>query len=484
MEILLQERSADSLRYSVSSDDPSRRPIYVSTKSEDRELQPRERQALISDARDQLRVFPLAGFLLRKHLQSVAFYRFRAATPNREFNDRLTRRIKRWSRRTQCDAAGRQSLDELLYLMELHRAVDGDVGILLLRNNKIQLIEGDRIRSDNFPADGAGSPLPFIAENVPETPESGNRWVHGVKINRFGAALAYAVSRRNEFGGFVHEKVISAAHMKLLGYLTRKDQIRGISLHAPAANMFAKLGESVDLAVSKMKLDVSLGMATFREKSTILASAQKQEEDQAAYDAQADKARESFGPGLTMFDLATGEDIRMIESQHPSQNFQSFCENVLRMLFASYDIPYSFFDGSKTNYYGSEGEFEQYIDSVERKQKPTIEILNEMTFDWLVRNWILDPVDPLELPNGWTMEDLYDDCGWSGAGLPSWRMFRRVKEMSIAVGAGFISPSEMVSEYGYDFKKNLDDLAELIDYAQGKGIALPFGREQKTNLGL
>ena len=70
--------------------------------------------------------------------------------------------------------------------------------------------------------------------------------------------------------------------------------------------------------------------------------------------------------------LKVGEDAEFMESSNPSQNFQSFCESIIRMIFAALDVPFSFYDGSKTNFYGSEGEFEQYLDSVEKKQEPTI----------------------------------------------------------------------------------------------------------------
>ncbi|MBQ8285400.1 MAG: hypothetical protein IJZ10_03770, partial [Thermoguttaceae bacterium] len=71
----------------------------VSSRSEDRELTPEKRQALLSEARDQLRNFSLAGFALRKHLQFVSFYRFAAGTPDERFNADLTRRVERWKSR-------------------------------------------------------------------------------------------------------------------------------------------------------------------------------------------------------------------------------------------------------------------------------------------------------------------------------------------------------------------------------------------------
>ena len=446
-----------ALSYDATKTDRARRPVMVSSRSEDKVLDARGRSIVISDARDAVRNFTLAGFVVRKHLQSIAYYRFSAGTPDRAFNDQLERLIKRWSRRENCDAARRHSFDELINLIEFHRAVDGDVGILALASNHIQIIEGDRIRT---PMDKIG------AED----------WFNGVKVNKYGRALKYGIARRTP-AGFEDERIIDADNLRLIGYYIRQDQIRGVSLHAPAANLFAKLYESVDLALAKQKLEQCMGLATILNEPSL--------NDPMSLEGRRDEINQrltdTFG-GITNIELVAGEDIKAFESNNPSSNFQAFCEQVLRMVFAAYDIPYSFYDGSKTNYYGSEGEFEQYIDSIERKQKPTIEALNEITFGTLIPNWIAE--GRITLPSGWDLEDLADDSGWSGAGLPSWRMYRHIKDLIPAISAGMISPEYAAGEYGFSLRKNIDDLAEAVEYGREKGLELPFGSVKSTNLGL
>ena len=102
------------LRYDAVKADRIRRSPYYSTKSEDRELSARERQLLISQARDALRNFTIAGFALRKHLQSMAFYRFSAGTPNDDFNRKLETLVRLWKKRSNCDAANRHNFDTLI----------------------------------------------------------------------------------------------------------------------------------------------------------------------------------------------------------------------------------------------------------------------------------------------------------------------------------------------------------------------------------
>lgn len=457
------------MKYEAATRTNARRPVYYSTKSEDQELQPRERQTIISDSRDMLRNFTLAGFVIRKHLQQIAYYRFNAGTPDRDFNSRLEKRISQWMRAENCDASRRHSFDELLYLHESARATDGDSGILKLNDNRLQLIEGDRIRQ---PTD------PEIVGRYPQD------WIHGVKVGRFGEAKLYAIHRRNPSGGFVFERIVRSDDLELNGYYTRADQVRGVSLTAPAARMFALLYESLDLALAKIKMEQALGIKTvfkddygFSDDSNPITNESRSEEI-------ADNAKKVYGSDILHFNLREGEDAQVMESNNPSSNFMQFCEMVLRMIFAAFDIPYSFYDGSKTNYYGSEGEFEQYVDGIERKQSPTIAMLDRMSFDWLIYNWTMDQNDPLLIPHGWTIDDLRNDCGWSGAGLPSWRMYRNIKNMTEAINAGLLSPISLAGDYGYDWRKNLDDLATVLDYARSKNLDLSIGKVGAVNVGL
>lgn len=454
-----------ALRYDAIEPAPTRRPIYVSGKSEDRELATHNRQRLISEARDQIRNFSLAGFALRKHLQFVSYYRFTADTPNREFNAALERRVERWKRRDQCDAARRSNFDELITIIETHRALDGDVGVLRRSDNRLQIVEGDRIRN----------PRPTLGAPVDPA------WINGVKTNKQGRAIEYAIWGRNPGGTFDFERTVSARDFDLLAYRFRRDQVRGVSLFAPAVKMISYLYDGLDYALAKLKLEQMVGLVTKLDDGGNLAGIEKTDGDQID-----EQARERFGKDLLHVALKVGEDAAFMESKNPSENFQHFCENVLRMIFAALDLPYSFYDGSKTNFYGSKGEFEQYLDTVEKKQLATIETLDEWIYQWLLPNWLTDPADPFygALPAGWTLDDLRGDVGWRGSGLPSWRLFEYVKETQAAINGGLINPFNLADSFGESITKNLQSLRDLQKLADEYGIALPYGKDAAVNIGL
>ena len=347
-------------------------------------------------------------------------------------------------------------------ILESHRAIDGDVGVLKRADGRIQLIESDRIAT---PTDFGADPS----------------WVNGVKLDADGAAIAYSICRRKEYGGFEFERVVDARNFDLPAYLTRADQIRGVSLFAPAVEMVSYLYDGLSYALAKLKLEQILGLkTTLSDGESIVASYDEQTTDDA--DSISRKAAETFGSDVMHLALKVGEDAQFMESSNPSQNFQSFCESIIRMIFAALDVPFSFYDGSKTNFYGSEGEFEQYLDSVEKKQAPTIATLNGWIFDWLLPNWIIDGL--IDLPTGWTIDDLRGDVGWRGSGAPSWRLFRNVKEVQAGISAGLVSPLRVADSYGEDMLRNIDELAQIRRYSASQDVFVPYGEEQKINNGL
>ena len=461
---------ASRLGYEAVEPSPTRRPIYISSRSEDAELPFQKRRALVSEARDQQRNFALAGFALRKHLQFVSYYRFSAETPSREFNRLLENRVQAWKRRENCDVARRSNFDELITIIESHRTVDGDVGVLRMADGRLQIVEGDRIKNP-----------PEVGEYLTTEDKRGERWCGGVLTARTGRARQYSIYRRTDSGAMEFERTVEAQNFDLFAYRNRRDQVRGVSLFAPAVKMISYLYDGLDYALAKIKLEQMMGLVTTLDDGGSLADVETTNPEQL--DRQ---LRESFGSDLLHIALKSGEDARFMESHNPSQNFQSFCELVTRLIFSALDLPYSFFDGSKTNFYGSKGEFEQYLDTVEKKQAPTIETLNEWIFDWLLPNWLADPQDELfgALPAGWTLEDLRRDVGWRGSGLPYWRLFEYVKETQNAINGGLVDPFALADSFGESFSKNIERIGEARKLAQESGVFLPYGEQTKVNVGL
>ncbi len=449
------------LRYDAARSSRRKPSFVTSSKPADRELTVEERQALLSQARECQGNFALAGFLLDKHIQYMASYKFQCKTADAEFNHAVEKAFARWKRRTNCDVMREFSFDEMLQMIELHRTTDGDVLVVKHGDLKLQLIEGDRIRN-------------------PQNLNINDHWLHGIHADEFGRTIEFAVSKRQETGGFKHERIIPRDDAWLLGYRRRYDQRRGVTPLSPVINQLASLYKSFDYALAKEQLMQMLGLAVLRKDTEEPLSAEERKEE--------DEAKQEFVEDMpdstAILSLGVGEDVKVIQSEQPSQNTRNFWEMMIRLTLFSLHIPYSFFDGSKTNFYGAEGELNQYLDSCTNRQIPVIEFLNELTL-WLVEAWVED--DKLTLPHGMTLEDVADGIQWTNAGIPYWVMFRLVKDALAAFLCGAISPQQFAAMFGNDYEGNIVDLKKAIDIARKFDVRTSFdldgqNEEEKTNV--
>jgi capsid protein len=439
-------------RYDAATISKRRSSVVVSTKPADRELTIEERQRILSQAREIQGNFAIAGFLLDKHIQYMANYKFQCKSGNEKVDEQVEKIFKKWKRRENCDVTGEFSFDDLLQMIEMHRTTDGDILIIKHGDLKLQLVEGDRIRNpDNIGLE--------------------TEWLHGVKRNEYGRTIAYAISKRLDQGGFKHEKEIPAINAWLPGYRRRVDQRRGISPLVTSINMMRGLYESFDFALAKERLMQLLGIVTLRDDPATQLTPKQQKEQDDDDKAFHNEIVEKFGSEIAHLALGKDEKVEVIESQNPSQNTQSFWEMMIRQILLSLHIPYSFFDGSKTNYYGSEGELNQYLDSCKDRQKPVAGWLRELS-EWLITAWYEDGL--ITLPPDMTLENVLDGIKWSNSGMPYFILFRLVKEAYTGIMCGAISPQKFANMFGMDYEENIDEISKAIKIAQAQGVRVSF----------
>jgi capsid protein len=430
-----------------------RRHEGISTKSEDQELTRHGRLALSSHGRDLLRKLSIAGFAIRKHLQYVAKFDFQCAIPDEPaYSDIIKKFVYKWSRADKCDAAERHPFPKLIKLIESHRIIDGDIGILKLSNGKLQLIESDRIA------------------NPPEYKKEEN-WKHGVLINSYGKALKYAIHKRNEYGGFTYERTVSAENFILCGYNVRHDQVRGVPPLASAINLYRDIYEGIEYALAKAKVSQLIGLMTKREETSL----EDDDETEALHKA----IKEKFGHNTVHLDMGVNDDAKMIESANPSKEFQAFMTVVIRLALSALDIPLSFYDSGDSNYYGARGALDNYIESCKDKQDELIELLHNVT-DWRLRIAILDGEIPLP-PKGLTVDDVLWHCEWIGARLPLWRLIEDAKGYLVAIQTGLLSPQEISAMYGNDYAATIEQISIAKDLAKKWGVILAY--DQPVNIG-
>jgi hypothetical protein len=389
--------------------------IYADTRGEDAGTSLYDRDALTTLALDCYRNNSICRFLVQKHLQFVSRFDY-YVSGDKALSDKF------YEKCLSADHRGR-SLWQLLDLIETTRVLQGDC-LVIVGTEGLQVIEGTNIKT---PVGGV----------------DGTDWVQGVRVNEWGDVLGYNIRNRES------DVFVPAEHAFLIGYFYRPNQYRGITPLSSVLDSFKKLHQAVSYALNKAKLCQAVGVVTKRTSTN----------DDSGKEL-SDVLKERFGEGTVYFDFQVGEDAQMMTESTPSTEFQSFVSKVIEMTLASLEIPYCFYDSAHSNFYGTKGAFDTFIDSAQKKQEAYLPMLRAFTKS------ILGDQDAAKVE-------------WRGSHLPSWRLYEDSKQIGNAILTGLSSLQESGKQYGVDV---FDAAADMKEYLKNlpEGVPNVFSSQGET----
>jgi capsid protein len=182
-------------------------------------------------------------------------------------------------------------------------------------------------------------------------------------------------------------------------------------------------------------------------------------------------------PGLKI-EGAPGDNVQMLESKTPSEEFQMFSGHLQQVAMLALDLPMVFYDSRQSSYSASRQHLITYVKSVRRKQEDLLEFLNRiMAMDlgrWKVPNAAGEVL--LELPRGMLPRDVAFE--WCPDGIPWIDPLKEVNANMQAVSAGFIDRDTVCREvYGRRFRDVIIQLGkeeqQAIDASATIAIGMP-----------
>lgn len=361
--------------------------------------------------------------------------------------------MERDGRAPRCDVAGRHRREKLFRIAEARRTIGGDCGFVKIRDGRIQGMESDRIRDPD-------------EKWKRDNPKKRENWVSGVRTNKSGRSLEFSIHRRGKNGyGFEFDRVVPARRFIHYGYFDRfaTEQTRGVSPIVSALNPLRDVYENIDYALIKAKVQQMFALAFFRDADESAGDTEGGDDADGNEDKSGYKV--DFGRGPIQLDLEPGDRAEFLESQSPSSQFQAFTQLVIAVALKALDIPYSFYDESHTNFFGSRGAWLHYERSCHDKREDQIELRRQYTV-WKYQLWIQD--GDLVLPRGKTIVDTPFE--WVPEGMPWWDPAKEIRGDLMAIGAGLDNPQRIIKERGRgDLETNLYAIAEAIQLAKDIG---------------
>jgi capsid protein len=448
----------------AKQDGNQRKPGPTRIGSEDQSLDARQRELVSANTRDILRQYSLVGFAVRRHLDAIVDFGFKAQTTDAGFN----RDLEAWwadvSKPFNSDVAGRHSFGRALRTAESCRVLDGDVFALKIRSGpnrgKLQWIEADRI---------------FMPSGEIPKGDSPDDWVNGVKLDRrTGKVIAYAISNRVGRGCKKLDRIVSARSIIPLQYLDyRFDQVRGVSRLACAINTLKDIYALQTLKVVKAKLGALMGVAIMRETGGV---------DGATFGTATDNGDgqppivdlQQLGP-FTL-ELNPGEKAEILESRTPSQQTMQFMSALVDATLLALDLPPTFLDPARTNYSGAKFALLAYLLSCDEKIRDLQAFQNEFV-RWRLGIDIEDGV--ISLPRGMTFDDVKFEF-IEGNFLP-FKAVDETRNTAMEIAMGLQSPRRAARAIGKDYETIIRETADDVAFAESLGVPLTFADSAAFN---
>ncbi len=426
-----------------------------------------KRRALQANAADLCRNLSLAAWMVRRHLDYVTQFRFHSRTGIDELDQQIEKLMDEDARPERADIAGKFGREKIFRLAEMRRVLDGDVFLVKYSDGRLQGIQGDLVQD-------------------PQEKEENEEWIDGVLVTQVGRALSYSFRVRKGYDQDKPDRRVDSTNVIHYGHFERfaADQVRGVSPLAAALNPLRDVYENFDYALAKSKVSQLFALAIYRDAVEGFG-ADEDDEDQADPPATANGGQSAttepqprydvkFDKGPVLLDLEEGDRAEFLESKTPSSEFQSFTTLVIQVALKALDIPYSFYDESHTNFFGSRAAWLHYERSCRDKRDDQLEMRRNYTI-WKLRQWIRD--GRLVLPAGMTINDL--NWEWQPRGMPWWDPAKEVSGTIAAIGAGLDTPQRACKAADTDFFENIDEIAKAQEYARKKGVILDFSKPSK-----
>lgn len=384
-------------------------------------------------------------------------YRLQARTGRPELNDKIERLWKKWCKKQNCDVTGTQSFNQIIRMAVERKKVDG--GILFVKRYtkdgflpfKLQMIEVDELD---------------INQTQPK--HKNNKVVGGIEYNSWNRPQGYYIKQYDVEGYNVTDSVYVKAE-DVIFYFTKKrpSQLREMSDMAPTIPRIRDVNEFM-VAVS-VKERIAACLSVFIKK--VLPSTTGFGRAPGSGDSkQTSYEGKTITPGMIK-ELNAGDEIQVVNPTGQSADATSFTKLQQRLVGAGQGISYEATsrDMSESNYSSTrQGLIEDELTYKEDREL-LLEVMDEIYETFLISAVLSGAID---ISSFWenkeesmTHEWIQEPKAWIDPQKES-------NANKIALNTGQKTFKQIAAEGGKDWREQVDDMAEVLQYGLEKGIDL------------
>lgn len=427
------------------------------------------RDTIRARARDLERNSDIAQSVIRAYRRNVVGkgYTLQAKTPSPELNKQLEKLWKRWCKAQNCDVTGTQCFNQMCRMAVTRKKVDG--GILFMKRYtkdgmipfQLQAIEVDELDATQT-----------------DPKYKGNTIVGGIEYNPYNRPVGYYIKQYDINGYQTMDAVyIKAADVIFYYSKDRPSQIREMSDLAPTIPRIRDVNEYIT-AVS-VKERIAACLAVFIKKAIPQVGVGRGSAVTNA-DGKVDYANKSLTPGM-ITQMGPGDEIQVVDPKTGASDATGILKLQYGLIGAGQGLSYEATsrDMSQTNYASAR----QSSIEDECTYAEEIELLKDRFMTEVYETFVISVYlsGLIQIPDFWQSKDEYLAHEWI---VSPRKWIDPAKESSAnktALGTGQKTFKQIAAENGEDWKQQIDDMAEVIEYGASKGIDMGgviFGQKQ------
>lgn len=385
-------------------------------------------------------------------------YTLQARTDKESLNNTIETAWKKWCKKQNCDVTGTQSFQQMMRMCIKRKKVDG--GILIVK----------RYTNDGF------LPLKLQTFEVDEldgsqmTPRhKGNKVIGGIELNEYNKPIGYWIKQYSLDGMTIFNPIyLDAKDVIFLYSKHRPSQIREISDMSPTITRIRDANEFM-VAVS-VKERIAACLSVFIKKQLPTTGIGNVRSSISPKQKTQDYQGKTISPGMIK-ELNAGDEIQVVNPTGQATDATSYIELQQRLVAAGQGISYEATsrDMSKSNYSSTrQGIIEDDMTYAEEKEL-LMEVMDEIYETFVISLWLAGEIEATDF---WKKKEEYFEHTWIIAPKKWIDPQKEANANKIALNTGQKTFKQIAAEQGHDWKEQIDEMAEVLEYAEEKGINL------------
>lgn len=387
-----------------------------------------------------------------------AGYRLRANSGDDDMNHELERLWKIWCKKQNCDVTGTQSFNAMMRMAVRRKKIDG--GIILLKRYtsdglvpfKLQALEVDELD---------------LSAMSPHKKE--NKVVGGIEYNSYNRPVGYYI-KQYSIDGMTEERPVYIEAKDVIFFYTksRPSQIREMSDMSPTIGRIRDVNEFMRAVSVKERILACLSVFIERQLpqsgglGRVAGTATGADKDQYNYQGK------TLTPGMIQY-LNQGDKVQAVVPSGQATDATAYVKQEIRLVGAGQGLSYETTsrDMSESNYSSArQGMIEDDLTYVDDKDQ-LMEIMDEI-YETFVISLVL--AGKIAIQNFWSDKERYLEHTWIQAPKRWIDPLKEATANKTALNTGQKTWGDLASENGKDWKDQIDEMAEIIEYGNSKGI--------------